>query len=398
MYTNSHELWRDLATITHTHNLQRRASKLHNGITNPGLNKYKHHNRKWVTKLNPFTAVLSALSLWKRPVNAPDLKSLWPFAPFAWTRERVSIKIRCTDSRFVIGLSNILFAGVYMCTFPPRNFTGSGSEGVKLREGDMTDGLSEVRGQSWTTLKIREGDMTEGLSEVRGQSWTTLKIREGVVTEGSFEVRGQSWTTLKIGEGVVWDEILEKTKERKNNNNNKIQPTKNSTLHSYTHIYMLVGRLSCTKRVKQLNTAVNTTNNTSWPLLKLLVTKAEKRETLILTHRMHLTTSKHKVTVFSKGPMLGRKQLSVPDSSPGPFQLLANPSAQPLSMTEGLQGPKILQQLSLGVVRAVNELTAGSQLTNRNCLAIDEWHDIWFMTDKSQLVSNQWMTWQLVHD
>lgn len=79
---------------------------------------------------------------------------------------------------------------------------------------------------------------------------------------------------------------------------------------------------------------------------------------------MHLTTSKHKVTVFSKGPMLDRKQLSLPDSSPGSgtFQLLANPSAQPLSMTEGLQGPKILQQLSLGIVRAVNELTAGSQL------------------------------------
>ena len=31
--------------------------------------------------VNPFTAVLSAPSLWKRPVNAPDLKSLKPFPP-----------------------------------------------------------------------------------------------------------------------------------------------------------------------------------------------------------------------------------------------------------------------------------------------------------------------------
>ena len=93
---------------------------------------------------------------------------------------------------------------------------------------------------------------------------------------------------------------------------------------------MLVGRLSCTKRVKQLNTAVSTTNNTSQPIL---VTEAEKRkQSLILTHRMHLTTSKHKVTIFSRGPMLDRKQLSLPGCSPGTFQLLANPSTQPLSM------------------------------------------------------------------
>ena len=31
-----------------------------------------------------------------------------------------------TENRFVIGLSNILFAGVYVCTFQPENFTGYG--------------------------------------------------------------------------------------------------------------------------------------------------------------------------------------------------------------------------------------------------------------------------------
>ena len=39
--------------------------------------------------------------------------------------------MRSTESGFVIGPSNILFAGVYVCTFQPGNFTSCGSEGVK---------------------------------------------------------------------------------------------------------------------------------------------------------------------------------------------------------------------------------------------------------------------------
>ena len=37
----------------------------------------------------------------------------------------------CTESRFVIGLSNIPFAGAYVCTFQHGNFTVWGGEGVK---------------------------------------------------------------------------------------------------------------------------------------------------------------------------------------------------------------------------------------------------------------------------
>ena len=37
-----------------------------------------------------------------------------------------------TESRFVTGPSNILFAGVYVCTFQPRNFTSWGRVGVNL--------------------------------------------------------------------------------------------------------------------------------------------------------------------------------------------------------------------------------------------------------------------------
>ena len=36
------------------------------------------------------------------------------------------------ESRFVIGPSDILSAGVYVCTFQPANFTGFGSEGLLL--------------------------------------------------------------------------------------------------------------------------------------------------------------------------------------------------------------------------------------------------------------------------
>ena len=38
-----------------------------------------------------------------------------------------------TESRFVIGPSDILFGVVYVCTFQPGNFTGWSSEGVKRR-------------------------------------------------------------------------------------------------------------------------------------------------------------------------------------------------------------------------------------------------------------------------
>ena len=36
----------------------------------------------------------------------------------------------CIESRFAVGPSNILFAGVFPCTFQTENFTGWGSEVV----------------------------------------------------------------------------------------------------------------------------------------------------------------------------------------------------------------------------------------------------------------------------
>ena len=48
-----------------------------------------------------------------------------------------------TKSRFVIGPSNILSEGVYVCTFQPRNFTGWGSREVN-RPGFHTVGFQSL--------------------------------------------------------------------------------------------------------------------------------------------------------------------------------------------------------------------------------------------------------------
>ena len=54
------------------------------------------------------------------------------FCPFAWAREKISIKMHSIKSISVTGPSKILCSGVYVCTFHPENFTGCGSEGVKM--------------------------------------------------------------------------------------------------------------------------------------------------------------------------------------------------------------------------------------------------------------------------
>ena len=57
-----------------------------------------------------------------------------PPPPFA-SHEVISVKMHSTDSRFVIGPSKILIAGVYVSTFQPRNLTSWGqwlNEGVNF--------------------------------------------------------------------------------------------------------------------------------------------------------------------------------------------------------------------------------------------------------------------------
>ena len=52
------------------------------------------------------------------------LEIITAFSPLEGARERTSVKMHNTESRFLIGLSDILFAGVYVCTFQPGHFTG----------------------------------------------------------------------------------------------------------------------------------------------------------------------------------------------------------------------------------------------------------------------------------
>ena len=52
---------------------------------------------------------------------------------FAVAGERIFIKTHSLESRFVMGLGNLLLI-VIMCTFQPRNFTGWGSEGLKKKK------------------------------------------------------------------------------------------------------------------------------------------------------------------------------------------------------------------------------------------------------------------------
>ena len=81
-------------------------------------------------RLNSFTATLAAPSLGKRPSEVPNLKSRRLCFPLRLkgflSHERISIKMRSIESRFVIRLSHVL----YVCTFQPGNFTSCGSEGV----------------------------------------------------------------------------------------------------------------------------------------------------------------------------------------------------------------------------------------------------------------------------
>ena len=81
--------------------------------------------------INPFTAMLAPPSFGKRPIKMPNLKALKIF--FA-LHEHVKglYKKHSIKSGFVIGPSNILFAGAYVCTFQPRNVTDWGSEGVNI--------------------------------------------------------------------------------------------------------------------------------------------------------------------------------------------------------------------------------------------------------------------------
>ena len=76
-----------------------------------------HHE---YNKINPpFTAVLAAPSLEKRPTEVPTLKPFRLFPFFARARERSFSKMHSSESRVVTGPSNTLFTGASVCKFQP---------------------------------------------------------------------------------------------------------------------------------------------------------------------------------------------------------------------------------------------------------------------------------------
>ena len=56
--------------------------------------------------INPFTAMLAAPSLGKRPMKVPDLKPLRIFSSVVWAHERTSIQMHSIERRFVTGPSD----------------------------------------------------------------------------------------------------------------------------------------------------------------------------------------------------------------------------------------------------------------------------------------------------
>ena len=90
---------------------EREAGRHHSPLQPPR----QHCHVESAVTINPFTAMLAESSLGKRPVKVP----LTLEGRKEGARERASMKMHSIERRFLTGLSDILFAGVYVCTFQP---------------------------------------------------------------------------------------------------------------------------------------------------------------------------------------------------------------------------------------------------------------------------------------
>ena len=73
---------------------------------------------------NPFTAKACRAVARKKANKSAKFETIKTFSPFTPARKKISNKMLNIESRFVIGQSNILSTGVYVCTFQPGNLTG----------------------------------------------------------------------------------------------------------------------------------------------------------------------------------------------------------------------------------------------------------------------------------
>ena len=66
---------------------------------------------------NPFTAKACRAVTWKKANISAKFETIKAFSPFTSACKKISNKMLNIESRFVIGQSNILSTGVYVCTF-----------------------------------------------------------------------------------------------------------------------------------------------------------------------------------------------------------------------------------------------------------------------------------------
>ena len=96
------------------------------------------------------------------------------------------------ENRFVIGPSNTLSAGMYVCTLHPGNFTGCGSEGVKngpIKNGGNTTTIE-------CCLLYPAGCIIDVTKKVWSNVWKKDQIR--CVTR-----QRQCWQNAKLYYGIV---------------------------------------------------------------------------------------------------------------------------------------------------------------------------------------------------
>ena len=92
----------------------------------------------YLSAINPFTAMLAAVTL-KTTIKSAKFETIntffFSFFLFIPSHEHMKgFLSKCSVLKIddVVVPSNILFTGVYVCTFQPRNCIGWGSEGVKI--------------------------------------------------------------------------------------------------------------------------------------------------------------------------------------------------------------------------------------------------------------------------
>ena len=151
---------------------------------------------------NPFAAMLAAKSIGKRPMKVPNLKSS-RLSPIRM--KRFLSKNALYWKQISIGPSNVLYTGMYMCTFQPGYLTGCVGEGVKSWS------RSEYSHASPTALRMGKSVITTQTADAENPSsvlsvqtaingrWKWWCIRKKTAREGDG---GRHYTAIHMKMGI----------------------------------------------------------------------------------------------------------------------------------------------------------------------------------------------------